>query len=418
MTFLPLPEEATDTPNHHDRNTGLYFERFFNQYNADASKILETDNKSPNQGKGFWLKKFKSAGNTSALQDAASRQIELVKLLNGKHRFFNSQWHFVTGTGYPHPAENALLWHPVQGVPYLSGAAVKGLLRAWVEQWAGLEDPQKQERLLNWFGSDHKDPKKQQQATRAGDLIFFDALPVKAVRLITDIMTPHYGDWYSEGDKIADVSKDHKRIPADWQVPVPIPFLVVDKASSYLFSIAPRNAQAAARVDMAEVIDCLTQALEWLGAGAKTATGYGQMVFNHQTHDDLDKELQKIYLKKAEESLRDQKELEKKLLKTQAEQAFAQQIKEYSLLEQAYFTQIKNENWANDKNAFWHSNRLEQWLDKLESEPSQRIIENLRQLLNNHIKGLLANPEKLNPKTNEPSYKRRQQLIAHRLNKL
>jgi CRISPR-associated protein Cmr6 len=31
--------------------------------------------------------------------------------------------------------ENGFLWHPTLGVPYLPGAAVKGLVRAYVEHW-------------------------------------------------------------------------------------------------------------------------------------------------------------------------------------------------------------------------------------------------------------------------------------------
>jgi len=173
------------------------------------------------------------------------------------------------------------------GRTYLSGAAVKGLVRAWVEEWEfaapddATEDEKsaqlakKRERLLAWFGSDHKDAQKQKHPVQTGDLIFFDALPVRSVKLVTDIMTPHQGKWYSEGGKIDNVPKQPEKIPADWHDPVPIPFLVVDKETGYLFSVAPRNALAEERVNIIEVIECLTQALEWLGAGAKTATGYG-----------------------------------------------------------------------------------------------------------------------------------------------
>jgi CRISPR-associated protein Cmr6 len=413
MTFLPLPNQATEIPQD-DRNTGLWFERFFDQYGVSKEgkfSVLKTDKENPNRGIGVWLKKFKNAGNTTALQYAAYRQIELVKQLNGKHRFFNSQWHFVTGTGYPHPAENALLWHPVQGVPYLSGAAVKGLVRAWVEQWAGLEDQEKRQRLLIWFGSDDKDPKQQQHDTRAGDLIFFDALPVKAVSLVTDIMTPHYGDWYQKGDTIKDVAKDHEKIPADWHKPVPIPFLVVDKASSYLFSVAPRNAQAAERINLDEVMDSLVQALEWLGAGAKTATGYGQMVFNAKTHDTLDAELQQPYLQRAAE-----------LQKAQEEQDYASKMEGLSELEKEYFAQTRKENWANDRNALLDKKQLELWLDKLKNEPdkesTQNIVANLKELLNHHVAGLLVDPDKVKGKKKEPVYSSRLREIAHALNKL
>ena len=280
--LLPLyKNENNDAPQNKpsDANTGLWFERFFDHYawqepekKAVPTKVNQKCLKIADGEKLKWLQKFNSAGDTEALRHAACRQMALVKQLNGKHKFFNTQWHFVTGTGYPHPVENGLLWHPVHGVPYLSGAAVKGLVRAWIEQWAEFAtEEERKQRLLSWFGSENK----QSTANQAGDIIFFDALPVKEVQLVTDIMTPHYGKWYSEGGNIKDVAKEPEKVPADWHDPIPIPFLVVNKDTGYLFSVAPRNALAAERVKMDEVIDCLTQALEWLGAGAKTATGYG-----------------------------------------------------------------------------------------------------------------------------------------------
>jgi CRISPR-associated protein Cmr6 len=290
--MLPLYKLSEKPGKSQETNSGLWFERFYNQFKPDASAIFKAEENREEQGNNFWLQQFKHAGNTEALQVAACQQMQLVKSLDGKHKFFNSQWHFVTGTGYPHPVENGMLWHPVHGVPYLSGAAVKGLVRAWVEQWefADIKDEAARqakirERSLNWFGSDHKDPKKQEQTAQVGDIIFFDALPVKAVSLKTDIMTPHYGNWYSEGGNIEDVANEPEKIPADWHDPIPIPFLVVDKTTSFLFSIAPRHAGvSSSTVD--EVLQCLVQALEWLGAGAKTATGYGGFI---EYNDPLDK---------------------------------------------------------------------------------------------------------------------------------
>lgn len=396
-----------------DSNTGLWFERFFNQYDREANKILEPTPNNKNQGKSFWLQQINSAGSKEALQDAAHRQMSLVDKLKGRHKFFNTQWHFVTGTGYPHPVENGLSWHPVHGVPYLTGAAVKGLVRAWVEQWkfaeaaGGDQEAQKRELLLAWFGSDDKDAKKQNAPARAGDLIFFDALPVNAVKLVTDIMTPHQGKWYSEGGNIKDAAKEPEKLPADWHDPVPIPFLAVDQATAYLFSVAPRNAQAAKRVDMDEVVQCLTDALEWLGAGAKTATGYGQMAFAPKIQKDMDNQW---------ETKKQQAQEEQQ--KAQDAQNFADEIKDLSSLAQRYFTQIKQQDWQNDKNAFWQPGRVEHWLDALVSEPEPAIIDSIKELLNKHFIGLLADPEKVRGKKKEAVFNERQKGIAHRVNKL
>ncbi|MCX7096363.1 MAG: type III-B CRISPR module RAMP protein Cmr6 [Methylococcales bacterium] len=358
MTMLPLYQNADARHERENPNAGLLFERFFNQFNDDASKILESKefNGKLTQGNNFWLQNFKKAGDTGALQKAAYRQMDLVKQLNGKHKFFNTQWHFVTGTGYPYPVENGLLWHRVHGVPYLSGAAVKGLVRAWVEQWAEFDSEEKRtECLLNWFGSDNKIAKKQQYPSQAGDLIFFDALPVKEVTLVTDIMTPHCGKWYSEGRKIENIATEPEKVPADWHDPVPIPFLVVDKATSYLFSIAPRNVQAAERVDMKEVIDCLTQALEWLGAGAKTATGYGGFI--KQENHPLEKEW------KAENQ-----SLDEELKEWSKEQLINAFSRDYTATKTRF-----EQNWQQVLALIWHyhESEINEWENSKDKNPKK-----------------------------------------------
>jgi CRISPR-associated protein Cmr6 len=397
-----------------DSNAGLWFERFFDRYgyNKKDGKFEVTGDQ-----KNSWLQNINHAGNTDALQLAAKQQLSLVNALNGKCKFFNTQWHFVTGTGYPHPVENGLLWHKTYGVPYLSGAAVKGLVRAWVEEWQEFDSEEARKHcLFSWFGSDDKIPEKQSQASQAGDIIFFDAFPVQAVQLKTDIMTPHYGDWYSEGGKIKNVANQPEKIPADWHNPEPHPFLVVDNKTPFLFSVAlrPRSdliknkTEDEIKAESKKVMVCLTEALKWLGAGAKTATGYGQIPFDQKVHHDIEKELRRAWDKKAEEHR-----------KIEEQRLFEEQLKDLTSLEQqTYFKQIRDENWQDDKNAFWQAGRVEKWLDELETKPDLKIINSLKALINKHFEGLLANPEKVQGKKAKPVYNERQQKIAKRMNKL
>jgi CRISPR-associated protein Cmr6 len=56
-----------------------------------------------------------------------------------------------------------------------------------------------------------------------------------------------------------------------------VPFLVV-KEAKLLFGVAPRRPEFAD--ELPPVFAVLKQALDWLGAGAKTAAGYGRMVEN------------------------------------------------------------------------------------------------------------------------------------------
>ncbi|NKB77114.1 MAG: type III-B CRISPR module RAMP protein Cmr6 [Gammaproteobacteria bacterium] len=264
-------------------NAGLWFERFFDRYD-DQGRVEDTT-------KQGWLKTNEGkAGDADGLTRATDQQSRMVSLLNGKKAVFKIDWHFITGTGNPHPVENGLTWHPIYGTPYLTGASVKGIVRSWVEQWQYKteEQEEKRARLLEWFGSNTKDTGDAEFKQAAGSVVFFDAIPLEPVTLGVDVMTPHMGKWYEQGGDISNVETQPERVPADWHDPTPIPFLVVKKAS-FLFSVAPRCGNFREDLDMDLVMDCLANSLHWLGAGAKTATGYGQMSLDQSSTDNFNK---------------------------------------------------------------------------------------------------------------------------------
>lgn len=263
---------------------GLWFERFFNQYEEDfsiqKSKRLEGRDQSP---RAFWLRKSFTnhpVGNAAALTNCINQHIQLIQHLQGQQHTFKASWHFVTGMGNPHPVENGFAWHPTLGVPYLTGAAVKGLVRSYLENnYLGAD---KETLLWQWFGSTHKDPKKhtKEEPAQGGALIFFDAIPTQPVTLGVDIMTPHMGDWYAKG---ATEPNQAATVPADWHDPVPVSFLVAnDITLLFSFTLRPtawdaekQGEQAKDKIDLTDVAYVLEQALLYAGAGAKTATGYG-----------------------------------------------------------------------------------------------------------------------------------------------
>ncbi len=262
MTF-PIYQEHQAPQNKPDQaHSGLWFERFFAGYDTDWS--IQDNTKSQ------WLKSLSGlAGQDLQLEKYKQRLIALMGSLKGRSLCFQNDWHFVTGMGNPHPVENGLSWHPTLAVPYLCGAAVKGLVRAWVELNEDNLNPEQQAtRLKRWFGTASKD----EVAEQAGGFIFFDAIPEQRPHLITDIMTPHMGQWYAEGNNATVHSPD--KLPADWHEPVPVPFLAV-KQIKLIFHIAPRTSDFFEELD--SVCQALNEALTWLGAGAKTAAGYGYM---------------------------------------------------------------------------------------------------------------------------------------------
>lgn len=254
-----------------DANRGLWHTRFYKGF--DASWEVDDDSKRS------WITENAGlCGNDRELEAHAERMNRLNKALGGHCVDFDTVWHFATGLGISHPVENGFAWHQTLGVPFLAASGVKGMLRAWTECWRDFDSEEaRQAAITRCFGASAGDAD-----SSAGNLIFFDALPIERVHLAADVMTPHMGKWYEQGHDIHGPQDYATKAPADWYSPVPVPFLVVKKAA-FRFMIAPRligdeTADAQARADALDAIQQLEQALEWLGAGAKTAAGYGRMV--------------------------------------------------------------------------------------------------------------------------------------------
>jgi CRISPR-associated protein Cmr6 len=214
---------------------GLFYDKFLNRWQRDAKGIWSIDDKQK------WAKEIAKspAGDAKLLEEYRHRIAEFVMARAGQMWVYKTEERFVTGTGRSHPLENGFVWHPTLGVPYLPASSIKGLL--------GHKD------RTDILGSE----------TRVGRVICLDAIPAAPVRLEVDVMTPHYLPWSDDNP------------PADWRSPTPIPFLTVAPGASFLFAVIPRDRNAADSV--AQVGQWLKCALADLGAGAKTAVGYGRM---------------------------------------------------------------------------------------------------------------------------------------------
>ncbi|MCI5222193.1 MAG: type III-B CRISPR module RAMP protein Cmr6 [Candidatus Electrothrix sp. AR4] len=211
------------------------------------------------------------------LNNMVERQEQLARNLCGPDQkptlFVKTDWRFVSGLGSGHPYETGFIWHRTLGVPYLPGSSVKGLMRAWTGDWREEDD-----RVKYLFGSD-PDREKEESAD-TGALIVFDALPITPPKLELDILNPHYGPYYeSNGEKP----------PADYHNPVPVFFLTVASGQAFRFCLAPRPGTGTDS-DVKEGLELLKEALETLGAGGKTAVGYGTFQLDTKA---MEKELPK-----------------------------------------------------------------------------------------------------------------------------
>lgn len=275
---LPLYKEARagmETRNHKPKeaHTGLWYEKFCNRWSTEEWDISGTE-------KLRWIttvtdESKKDNHYSRRIESYMERFLDLVEKQQGKWSLLKTEGRFVTGMGRPHPVENGFSWHPTLGIPYIPGSSIKGMVRNWVEIYLGIGEDE----INRIFGS------KKPGTSHAGSVIFFDAIPIDVVKLEADIMTPHYTEYY----------QDKKNPPADWYSPVPIPFLTVAPDQTFLFAVAPRlpevkQEEENGETDVEKVMKWMIEALEWIGAGAKTAVGYGRFIVDKSREDEWRKE--------------------------------------------------------------------------------------------------------------------------------
>lgn len=237
-------------------------------------------------------------GDQKALEELSAKRAALLRSIGAL------EWSGVTsGPLTLHLArasalENAgICLHPVYGFPYLPGSGLKGVARAYAEAVWLKEQPDKQaawQQLEDIFGwalnpvrsaqpedSDHPARERTESAedggsrtieAACGSVVFHDAWPVTWPELGVDIVNNHHPLYYGAAWNDSDT------IPGDWESPQPVYFLCLARGTTFSFAVSSRRGDPReARLAMAR--EWLSSALAWLGAGAKTAAGYGRFIF-------------------------------------------------------------------------------------------------------------------------------------------
>jgi CRISPR-associated protein Cmr6 len=294
--FCPLYKEVIEQKPWEsvlNANQGLLFDKFASGWQKQGT-TFEFD--KAGEPKGQWLRNFASkiAGDKTLLTEACTRQRNLVEKMGGKTMLLTNTSRFITGMGREHPLDNGFTWHHTLGVPYLPGSSLKGVLRAWYrengtwdeakEKW-GIWNPNtrrmEDDKAINQlFGSQEKG---------VGQFILLDILPSKPPQLVVEIMTPHYGDYYRDYQ-----DKNGQKAPGDWLSPNPITFLAVEAGQSWQLAVLPGPSRRSINSeDINNLQSELLKAFAWLGAGAKTAIGYGRFEQDLAAEEELNQRIER-----------------------------------------------------------------------------------------------------------------------------
>lgn len=253
---------------------GLVFYRFM--------KIEDGDSKSK------FLSSLKKMANTAVpfhniFKSRLEKQHDALKstgVWDVKHFEATLTTRMAIGLGIPNQSENGITLDQTHGIPLIPGSALKGVTQDYVISIA--PDKKRYRCFSAMFGKGSSNDENDDDS-RKGSVIFFDAIPILSSHtppFDIDIMNPHFGDYYSNPDKVP---------PADYLKPNPIFFLTIKEGTPFYFSVAARDVVIRDTDDFNYVLykqtandlslsaaKIMQNALSELGVGAKTRTGYGR----------------------------------------------------------------------------------------------------------------------------------------------
>lgn len=244
---------------------------------------LRALNRQPSTHAGLWLDKYLSStakddteAKRALVEEVAGlrrpgdypayleRYRQALRALGAEVREGETLGRLVVGLGGESVLETHLTLHRTYGVPYIPGSAIKGLLSRFAATrlqgaaWERSLDPSRfyrgdaQQAL---FGTTEE----------AGLLVFFDALPTEYC-ICPDVLTPHHSAYYG-GEAVP---------PADWDSPIPVPFLSVTGKFVFALGLASGVGEADGQPWLNAAWQVLELALREEGIGAKTTSGYGR----------------------------------------------------------------------------------------------------------------------------------------------
>ena len=255
---------------HADANALIMLHKLaFPDYRPDGSIGMDDD-----AGRALlrWAADFGLGQQTKLVQEVAARRDLAVTALRAAGQqvarlVAEPEWRLAIGLGNRANAhEIGLSLHGTYGWPVIPGSSLKGLAAAWA--LASDSDADDMARVLGAPRLGGEGGQRQQATAGRGSVRFLDAVPARArVTVTVDVLTPHVKPYY---DSTARDSRKEPEPPAEYHNPVPVSFLAVTGA----FAVDLYGPDAD---DVGQAARWLTEAGDELGAGAKTAAGYGYL---------------------------------------------------------------------------------------------------------------------------------------------
>jgi len=224
-----------------------------------------------------WACRDKLGQDDGLVADVAHRRAAMLRALAARSRHcvrlrVQPEWRLAVGLGNKANAhEIGLALHGTYGWPVIPGSALKGMTAAWAassdadprDVWRVLGAPRRDVPLPPaGLGDQGKPPEPAK-----GTVCFLDAIPdEQPVAVEADVFTPHVKPYYDGMARPGGTDVP----PAEYHNPVPLTFLTV--CGAYVVDLYGKSDK-----DVRFAADWLMRAGDELGAGAKTAAGYGYL---------------------------------------------------------------------------------------------------------------------------------------------
>lgn len=238
--YRPLAAAAT--------HPGLWFDRFLPEQIESGQ--------SPDSERNPFVQLLDHAcaiGKPSLYKPAFRRWLKTLDEMGVRPRVARATYRLAVGHGRESVIETGITLHHTYGVPYIPGSSLKGVAASFAGHTLGGLWRKGDPAHTTLFGA----------TDSAGYIDFLDALPLpESWELQRDVLTVHHPNYYRGEDSA----------PADWDNPTPVHFLTA--VGEFLVALRPAD-RAEAWADAGYGI--LKMALEEVGVGGKTSSGYGRM---------------------------------------------------------------------------------------------------------------------------------------------